>query len=113
MSPFLQELTKDESDTTQKLAALQTKTDLEDEALLEATVRQGPGKYVSRYIPRTIAAPTFMDRKLQQLKVSSTDSHVSFAPLPYLHIYTIPITNDCFHKSEFGGTGHCHVESWG
>ena len=60
---------KVESDIAQKLAALQTRTDLQDEALLEATVRQGPGKYKSRYIPRTVAGPTFMDRKLQQLKV--------------------------------------------
>ena len=65
-----QEDAKIESDIAQKLAALQTKTDLEVEALLEATVTQGPGKYVSRYIPRSVAAPSFMDRKLQQLKVS-------------------------------------------
>lgn len=68
---FQQEGGKDESDVAQKLAALQTKTSLNDEALLEASASQGSENYVSRFIPRTVAGPSFMDRKLQQLKVCS------------------------------------------
>ncbi len=64
-----QEEGEEESDISQKLAALQTSTPLEDAALLEASETQGSENYRSRFIPRAVAGPSFMDRKLQQLKV--------------------------------------------
>lgn len=68
----MQGLIGSDSDIAEKLAAMHTSSSIEEEDKTAEITPEQALESISNFIPRSVPGPSFMERKLQHLRVSCT-----------------------------------------